>query len=198
MDYVPGTTSHAVAVRLGADGRAIFTNNSGSPIHLVMTASGYVTANPAAGAGLRTVAAQRLLDTRFVGAGTPVPGNGTVDVPLMLPSGSAAVVNLTVVHNTAGGFLRVWPVDGAEPEASLTNYPAANTGARAGLAVVQVGTEGKIRIRNASPGTVHILVDLQGWYAPGDVTVRTGLTTAGRAVARLSAEVMLAARRADT
>ncbi|TBL33313.1 MULTISPECIES: hypothetical protein [unclassified Micromonospora] len=37
--------------------------------------------------------------------------------------------------------------------------------ARGSLAVTKVGTEGKIRIRNGSSGTVHVVVDLQGWFA---------------------------------
>jgi hypothetical protein len=34
------------------------------------------------------------------------------------------------------------------------------------MGLVRVGTDGTIRIRNVGPGTVHILVDLQGRYAP--------------------------------
>ncbi|MCA2217340.1 trypsin-like serine protease [Jidongwangia harbinensis] len=164
MDYVPGTTSHGAAVRLGTDGRATFTNNSGSPIHLVMTATGYFTGSPATGAGLRTLTARRVIDTR---SGTaPLPANGTVDVSTGLPPGATAVVNLIVVGNTAGGYLHAWPLGGTEPGTSLSNYPPTADLARGGLAKVQVGTSGKIRLRNVSTGTTHLVVDLEGWYAP--------------------------------
>ncbi|MGW0828408.1 trypsin-like serine protease [Streptomyces sp. NPDC002845] len=176
MDFVPGTTSHGVAVQLSSDGRATFTNNSGSAIHLVLTATGYYTTSPATGAGMRTVTAKRVLDTRSLSEGTPVAANGTVDVPLGLPTGTAALVNLTVVRNTASGYLRAWPVDGTQPTASLTSYPAANTSARSGLAVVKAGTDGKIRIRNYSSGTVHILADLQGWFGPAAAPTSSPLT----------------------
>jgi hypothetical protein len=179
MDFVAGTMSHAVSARLGADGRATFTNNSGAPIHMVMTATGYYTASPTTGAGLRTITAVRKLDTRNVGNRTPLPANGTVDVALGLPAGSAAVVNLTVANNTAAGYLRAWPVDGTEPTASLTNYPTPNTSARAGLAVVRAGTDGKIRVRNVGSGTVHLLVDVQGWYVPASATVTGGSAADG-------------------
>jgi Trypsin len=166
MDFMPGNTSHAVTAELGSDGKATFTNSNSTPVQLVMTAEGYYTASPATGAGLRTMAGVRKLDTRNVGTHAPVPANGTVDVPLGLPSGAAALVNLTVVNNTAGGALHAWPLGGTEPTTSLTNYPTANTNARSGLALVNVGTDGTIRIRNVGSGTVHILVDLQGWHAP--------------------------------
>jgi hypothetical protein len=131
-----------------------------------MTAEGYYTASPATGAGLRTMPGVRKLDTRAVGTHAPIAADGTVDVPLGLPSGAAALVSLTVVSNTAGGYLHAWPLGGTETTPSLTNYPSANTGARSGLGLVKVGTDGTIRIRNVGTGTAHILVDLQGWYAP--------------------------------
>ncbi|GIE80598.1 hypothetical protein Aph02nite_65480 [Actinoplanes philippinensis] len=163
MDYVPGTTSHGVSVRLGTDGRATFTNNSGSPIHLVMTATGYFTGAPATGAGLRTLAARRLVDTR--GNAAPIAANGTVDIATGLPPGATAVVNFIVVDNTTAGYLRAWPVGGAEPATSLSNYPPAADVARGGLAQVPVGTDGRIRVRNVSTGTTNLVVDLEAWYA---------------------------------
>jgi Trypsin len=166
MDYVAGTTSHAVAVKLGADGRATFTNNSGSPVHLVMTATRSWTGSATTGAGLRTRVAKRLLDTRNVGAGTPLAANAAIDLPVALPPGSTVLMNLTVVSNTGAGFLRAWPAGGAEPSASLVNFPPANTGARSSLAAIRVGTDGKITIRNASSGTAHLIAEIQGWHAP--------------------------------
>ncbi|TDE47921.1 trypsin-like serine protease [Nonomuraea mesophila] len=172
MDFVPGTTSHGVTVRLDTDGRATFTNNSNSAVHFVLTALGYF-GGADTGTRFRTMAAQRLLDTRGTGTGVPVPANGTVDVPLGVPAGTTAAVNLTVVDNKADGHLNVWPVDGAETTMSLVNYAPPADGIRAGHSVVKAGTSGKIRIRNNSPGTAHILVDVQGWYA-GDLVPAGG------------------------
>jgi hypothetical protein len=164
MDYVPGTFAHGMAVRLDSAGRATFTHRGGSSIHLVLTAHGYYTASQTTGWGLRAMGATRILDTRSNGA--PVAANAVIDLPLGVPAGSAAVLNLTVVNNTQGGYLRVWPAGTAEPTLSLVNYPPAATSARSGLAVVQVGTGGTVRIKNTSPGTAHILADLQAWFAP--------------------------------
>jgi hypothetical protein len=166
MDYAVGTTSHGVAMPLASDGRVTVTNNGGSAVHFVMTATGYTTADPLAGGGLRVLPGARKLDTRQVGTEAPLDPNATVDVALGVPAGTAALVNLTVFANLADGNLQAWPVDGPEmPHASLTNYPRPNTTVRSGLAVVRVGTGGKIRIRNVSAGTTHLIVDLQGWYA---------------------------------
>lgn len=177
MDYVPGTTAHGVAVRLSADGRATFTNNGNSSVHFVATALGYFTGSANNGARLRTMAAVRRLDTRSVGTGEPIPANGTIDVPLGVPAGTATALNLTVVDNTEDGHLNVWPLDGSEMTSSLVNYAPKADGARAGHTVVKAGTGGKVRIRNNSSGTAHLLVEVQGWYA-GDL-IPTGGAQAG-------------------
>ncbi|GAA4731008.1 S1 family peptidase [Phytohabitans rumicis] len=195
MDYAPGQTSHGIAVKLDASGRATITNNGTTAVHFLVTATGYFTTSATGGAGLRTLAGTRKLDTRTVGEGGPVLADATVDAPLGVPAGAAALVNLTVFQNNADGHFQAWPVGGNEPAASLTNYPGPNTTARSGLAVVRVGTDGKIRIRNVSAGTAHILVDLQGWYAnplPGD-TVGTTASTASTAEAPVDEAVAEAA-----
>jgi hypothetical protein len=165
MDFVVGTTAHAITAKLGADGRATFTNNSAAPIHIVLTASGYYAGGLPAGGGLRTLAAARKLDTRTVGSKAPLAANAATDIALGVPAGATALVNLTVVNNTATGYLRAWPAGGTEPTISWVNYPGANTGARAGLAAIRVGAGGRIRVKNVSAGTAHLLVDVQGWYA---------------------------------
>ncbi|MEJ3741944.1 hypothetical protein WEI85_01400 [Actinomycetes bacterium KLBMP 9797] len=171
MDYLPGATAHGISVRPNASGQVTFVNGgaSASPIHLVLTVQGYFTPTPASGAGLRTVAPTVMLDTR-TGGGAALPPDGIVDVQiggrLGLPTRgiAGAVLNLTVVGQTEVGYLRAWPLGGPEPAVSLTNYPA-DTGPRAGVAVVKPGAEGKIRIRNVSTGSTHLIVGLQGWFA---------------------------------
>jgi hypothetical protein len=72
-------------------------------------------------------------------------------------------VNLVAVGPSVGGYLRAWPVDGTEPGTSLTNFAAGVT--RGALAVVPVGTEGKIRVRNLSSQPMDVIVELEGWFA---------------------------------
>jgi hypothetical protein len=166
MDYGAGTTSHAVSVRLGANGEATFTNNGASAVDLVLTAVGYFSAQSATGLGLRPLPTTRMFDSQTWGDRTPIAANATFTVQVRLPAGTIAVLNLVVVDNKAAGHLRAWPVGGTEPSTSLTTYPSVGTGPRAGLAVVQVGASGQVTLRNASSGTAHVAVDLQGWFAP--------------------------------
>ncbi len=166
MDYLSGTTSTAVTAKLATDGRVTFSNHGGSSIHLVLTAEGYfIGSTPTAGADFRKMTATRVLDTR-TGGGAPLASNGTVDVQLGLPATStaAALVNLTVVSPSTSGFLLAWPVGGTEPTTSLVNYPMGGY-ARSSLATVATATDGKIRIKNISSGTAHVLVEVLGWFA---------------------------------
>ncbi|MEJ3749676.1 hypothetical protein WEI85_41255 [Actinomycetes bacterium KLBMP 9797] len=167
MDFIPGTTAHGAAVKLATNGQVTFANNSGSPITLVLTAEGYFLPNSSEGAGLRVVPANRLIDTRTTAS--PVPAGQFIDVSVGGTNGlptrdiAGAAFNLTVADPTAGGHLAVWPTGAAEPASSLVNFVANE--ARAAFAIVKVGTEAKVRIRNMSSGTVHVVVDLQGWFA---------------------------------
>jgi hypothetical protein len=186
MDFEAGTSSTGTGVKLGTTGQVTFANHSAAPIDLVFDSLGYFSATPTEGAGLRPIAG-RLIDTRTTSS--PVPAGGTVDVAVGgafgLPTRgiAGAVVNLVAVSPTAGGFLRAWPLGGAEPSTSLTNFATGVT--RGALAVVPVGTEGKIRVRNSAAQPVHLIVELDGWFAdplPG-VPVASFAPAAGLQVA---------------
>jgi hypothetical protein len=190
MDFAIGTTNHGAAVKLSSDGRVTFVNHSSETIHLVLTAQGYFTASTATGAGLRTMAPRRLLDTRS-GGGSAVPAGGVVDVQVGgrhgLPTrGIAGVaVNLIAVSPATSGVLKAWPVGGTEPVASVVNFPAGVT--RSALSVVQLGTSARVRVRNTGSGSVHIVLDIQGWFAnplpalPTEQFSRTSVMQAERA-----------------
>ena len=166
LDYMPGITSVATAVKLAADGRISFTT-AGSAISLVIDVLGYYTVEPTQGGGLRTLPAARILNT--VAAFNPIPPSGVIEVAVGGTNGlptraiAGAVLNLTTTNASAAGYLRAWPLGEAEPTNSLHNFPAGAP--RASMAIVKPGTEGKIQIKNVSSGTVNLLVDLQGWYA---------------------------------
>ncbi|WP_326551568.1 hypothetical protein [Micromonospora sp. NBC_01813] len=168
IEYPAGTTSHGGSVALPSSGQVTIRNPNTHAVDLALTAQGYFTGSSSTGAGLRAVTGNRLLDTRHNG-GAPIPANGYVDVQFGGTNGlptrgiAAVALNLTVLNPSAGGYLRVWPVDGTQPSPSVLNYATAQS--RASLAISQVGTEGKVRIRNYGSGTVHLLVDLQGWFA---------------------------------
>ncbi|WP_327040513.1 hypothetical protein OG400_22890 [Micromonospora ureilytica] len=171
IDYAKGATSMGMVVKLNPSaGGTVVVENRGPAVHIAITVQGYWTGSPTVGAGLRMVPATTLYDSRFPAGAQPVPANGTVDVAVAGTNGlptrgiAAAVLNVHAVAPTVDGFFTVTPLDGSPNTASTTNFPAAHV-ARSSLVVTKLGTEGKVRIKNASSGTVHVVVDLQGWFA---------------------------------
>jgi len=114
---------------------------------------------------------RRVLDTR-----TGLGGHGTVgqggtldlfvtdlaDVPQAV---TAVVLNLTAVGATRSTDVRAYPggSGAAMPGVSSLNVSAGQT--RANLVTVAVGPGGAVRLRN-SAGSVHLVADLAGYYAP--------------------------------
>ncbi|MET7820557.1 right-handed parallel beta-helix repeat-containing protein [Micromonospora zamorensis] len=122
------------------------------------------------GAHYTAMAPTRVLDTRSavgVTTSTPVPPKSEVVVPVQSIGGvpaadiSAVVLNVTATQPTTAGFLSVYPDDTSAPTASSVNFVAKETVPN--LVTVPM-SNGKIRIRNGSGGTVHVIADLQGWY----------------------------------
>ncbi|MET8462774.1 DUF1565 domain-containing protein [Micromonospora zamorensis] len=131
----------------------------------------YSTLCTVLGAHYMPVSPTRLLDTRSavgVGTRTPIPANSDVVLPISSIGGvpvariSAVVLNVTVTEPTTSGFLTVYPDGTGTPSASNVNFVARETVPN--LVTVPV-ENGKIRIRNSSGGTVHVIADLQGQYS---------------------------------
>jgi hypothetical protein len=166
LNYVIGATQSGAMVKLAANGQVTFFNKGTTAINLVVIAEGY-TASPSVGAVFHT-AATRLIDTRTAGSGTPLAAGATLDVQVAgfaaVPAGvTATVLNITVTGPQVAGYLKAWPVGAAEPSVTMMDHNAAVS--RANGLVLQPGTGGKIRILNGSSGTIHVIVDLQGWYS---------------------------------
>ncbi|MEH1165817.1 hypothetical protein V6V47_10565 [Micromonospora sp. CPCC 205539] len=122
------------------------------------------------GAAYTPLAPLRVLDTRN-GTGitgtAPIRANGSVGVSIPQLNGvpaadiSAVVVNVTVTQPTSGGFLRVYP-SGSPTNVSSVNFVAGETVPN--LVTVPMSDAG-LSITNNSSGTVHVVVDLQGYYS---------------------------------
>jgi len=112
----------------------------------------------------------RLLDTRRV-TGPRVGAGGVVDVKVTQVAGvprdaTAVVLNVTGVLPSVATDLRVYPTPitpGPVPTVSNVNLTAGVT--RANLVTVPIGADGRVRLRN-SAGSVALLADLAGFYAP--------------------------------
>lgn len=149
----PSSAASAAVVPTAAGGFAPVT-----PVRLVDSRVGTV-ANP----GLRTALAPGATVRIAVAgvSGSPVPA-----------SASSAMLNLTVTGGTRAGH-----VDVAGATNSLLNFTAGQVVAN--VAAVRLGTDGTVRLTNASSGTVHLIADVQGYVAP-QVSGRWTTTAATR------------------
>ncbi|MCW2681968.1 MAG: N-acetylmuramoyl-L-alanine amidase, partial [Frankiales bacterium] len=169
----------AVVVGVGDGGDVSIRSSAGSVQVLVDLAGWYVPTTD--GSTFHPVAPTRLLDSRQPTADPRFPA-GTAGAPAFrLGAGqtydlfvagvrgvpavaTAAVLNVTAVAPTAGTDLRVYPTgDGSVPRTSNLNAVRGQTVAN--TVVVQIGRDGKVRLRNAG-GQVDLVVDLSAWFGP--------------------------------
>lgn len=172
VNFSAGQTVAAMAVvPVGDDGRIdIFHGSDAGHTDVVVDITGFYRASEATQGSLVTLpSAVRLVDTR-IGLGVRValaPGQ-EVDIPVEVgghrQGGSiAALVNLTVTGQQSEGHLRAWDGSGgAVPNASNLNFaPGAD---RANMAAVPLSASATFRVKNASVGSLHLVVDLVGLY----------------------------------
>ena len=87
----------------------------------------------------------------------PVAGHGGIPA-----SGAvAAVVNLTATRASRAGSLSAYP-RGTSTSTSVVNFAAARS--TANLAIVPLGADGRIVLRNDSAGATDVLVDVIGYF----------------------------------
>ncbi len=110
----------------------------------------------------------RVLDTRTAaGGGAPLRTASVRDVQIAgaggVPAQAVAVaVTLTATGATSGGFLTAFPAGRVRPIASNVNYAPGR--AAADLAIVPLGVGGRVSVFNGSPGSVHLVVDVAGYF----------------------------------
>jgi hypothetical protein len=133
-----------------------------------------------------TISPQRYLDTRFDGGG-PFPPQGSIgeffifdfgspdyfagaanEVP---PEARALACNLTVTSGTSGGNLRAFPGNSdVIPLVSNLNWTTGQTVANYAIVAAATPADGEfqasIGLHNASTrGSVHVIVDISGYFA---------------------------------
>jgi hypothetical protein len=113
----------------------------------------------------------RILDTRTThpfGPGQTSPlyvGGSHAKAGLPTSGVSSVVFNLTVTQGTASSdHVTAFPTGTARPNVSSINFRRGWTGAN--LVTVKLGTNGEVSFYNYS-GSVHLIVDLVGWYSSG-------------------------------
>jgi hypothetical protein len=114
----------------------------------------------------------RVIDTRSATgptAGSPLPASavrifgigGPCGVP---PSARAVSINLTVVSPAAPGFVSLFPGNGLVGSTSALNFVAGKTLANNAVATLATNGAGTIGVVNGSAGTIHLLIDVNGYF----------------------------------
>jgi hypothetical protein len=175
VDPVAGTTSNLnfsagetianlVTVPV-TGGKVSFHNTGAGTVHVVADFEGFYGPG---GSGYQPGIPVRVLDTRngTGAAKAPVKASGVVRVNLSgkVPADTTAVaLNVTVTSPQAGGYLRVYPDSSTLPTVSNIDFTRGET--IPNLVIVPV-KNGIADIENASGGTVQVVGDLDGYYAP--------------------------------
>jgi hypothetical protein len=143
--------------------------HSSAPIELIVDSFGWT----GGGGQLRSLAPQRLLDTRNGTWSTGIAPNGaTVELRVAgrgaVPnSAAAALLTLTAVDGRGDGFVTAWPCDRAMPDASVLNlWPGV---VRANLTLLSLSAaDGEVclRVTTHDGSPVHLVADVVG-YVPG-------------------------------
>lgn len=162
------TVANLTTVMVGQDGKVdLYTS---ATTDMVADVEGYYVTSTA-GAGYNPITPVRLLDTRK-GTGAPVGAVGAGKAISLQVSGAAssipatglvaAALDVTVTESTADGVITVFAAGGTTQSASNLNYTKGEN--IANMAVVKLGTGGKVTFTNTSSGTVQIIADVAGYY----------------------------------
>ena len=121
------------------------------------------------GAGFHSLTPCRVFDTRLAEHGPALApaATGVFSVAGACgidPSAVAVAVNLTVTQTEATGELRAFPGNQAVPIASSLSFRAGATRANNGIFLLSTDGAGTIAIHNASAGTVHVILDVNGFF----------------------------------
>ena len=198
LNFLPHqVVANLAVVKVGANGKVSVFNLTGDT-HVVLDVVGWYSTTVATTGG-RTVAVSpsRILDTRPDGddVSSPVGPNSSITRQVLGAGGvpatgvTAVIVNVTAVRPTARTFVTAYPSDASLPSASTLNLdPSYRINGRvpdavANLAVVKVGSDGKIALYNKS-GTVDLVLDVVGFVSG------TSQATAGRFVALAPTRVL--------
>lgn len=192
LNFTAGqTVPNLVVAPVGADGRVALYNGSGGTVQLLADAAGYLLpGDPVSAGAFGGLAPSRVLDTR---SGLGAPGQpvgpkksitlhlgGVAGVPLTQVS--AAVLNVTAVTPSAGGYLTVYAAGSTRPTVSNVNFNPGQVVPN--LVVAPVSPDGAVIIYNGSGGTIDVLADVSGYLLGADVPLPA--TSVSRYVTNLS------------
>lgn len=164
-----GAASQLRAGDLGGRGTSTARYTSGPSD----AAAGISSAQSSTGDAYSALTPTRLLDTRSSGGALGAGGTRNLTVTGLggVPAGATAVaLNVTATDATSSSYLSVYPAGSTQPTVSNLDWVKGQT--LANLVMVPVGTGGQVTFYNHA-GSVDVVVDLEGYFAPetaGDAT----------------------------
>jgi hypothetical protein len=171
-NFTVGRVSANLAlVPVGSDGAIALTVRLPGTVQLVVDVQSYIAGGVVTDAGaVVPVTLTRLWDTRehavlSSGEILPLQVAGVAGVPA---DATAVLVNVTVTQPQAYGYLTVFPSGDGVPATSNLNFVPGLTAPN--LVLVKVGQNESISIQNGSPGSAHVVVDIQGYITAGTPT----------------------------
>ena len=133
---------------------------------------GYLYADPGPPTGFFTLTPCRVLDTRNANG----PLGGPALIPTLsrtfnfsgvcgIPPGAKSVsLNVTVVSPAAAGQLELFPGDAFSFGTNSLSFSMGVTRANNAVLGLAVDGSGSIGFRNASPGNLHVIADVNGYF----------------------------------
>jgi hypothetical protein len=109
----------------------------------------------------------------------PLPAHPTCNVS---PTAVAYSLNFTTIPVTTLDFLSTWPTGGNYPGVSTLNAPQG--GVVANAAIVSAGTNGGIDVVVGK--STHLIIDMDGYFAPQQTSAGTALPIPGNYTTRFS------------
>jgi hypothetical protein len=172
LNFAAGQTIAAtVIVPVSDSGVVQLFNGSLGSLHVIVDITGFTLPGAPTAAGTIGAATARVADSRL-GLQIPdaVPAFGAVAVQVASPDSgiAAAIVTVTAVDPRAGGHITVFRSGTRRPATSNLNFGAGQT--TAVVVIVPVGRDGTISLYNGSPGSLQLIVDLNG-FAPSGAAV---------------------------
>jgi hypothetical protein len=167
------TRANGVSVPLNGSGALwIVYKASGGSTHVILDVTGYYRNDPS-GLLFYPLTPGRLLDSRpgvvLSGLTSPFAANGPRRLDVAghwgVPASAEAVTgNLTVVGQTAGGYVSATLDSEVNPTTSVLNFPVGDT--RANGATLPLNSGGRSWfVYKAPPGkTTHLILDLSGYF----------------------------------
>jgi len=136
--------------------------------HACQSPTGTVTVRVAAPTSFYPLAPCRELDTRVSSA--PIgPGNtllvSFLTGPCSISSAAQSVsANVTVTQPAATGNLTIYPADQPMPGTSSISFRTGATRANNAMLMLSADGNGAVSVFNNSTGTVHVIIDVNGYF----------------------------------